>query len=237
MAKVSSRDMATGTGSSHPACRQQARHPSGEGPVQRARRGQDKAELLRPERLSSGPILTSQMHALHLLGKTPFQGQQEVQAFRGNLPANKALDQTLLTGSWPISHPGAGTQDSQTITLSGHPNPPRSPEHSADCLQHHFAAESSLGGLAEQSPVCGEAALVPQHAEVEREVGAPAPTLLPPSPGSLGPGTAANEDAGEGGLCLADTQLLLSWPRRPVWLEEGVSPWTFQSGALRAGAV
>lgn len=44
----------------------------------------------------------------------------------------------------------------------GH-RPPPSPEHFADCLKHHFAAESGFGGLAEQSPVCGEAAVVPQH--------------------------------------------------------------------------
>lgn len=46
---------------------------------------------------------------------------------------------------------------------TGRTPPAPSPEHFADCLKHHFAAESGFGGLAEQSPVCGEAAVVPQH--------------------------------------------------------------------------
>ena len=56
-------------------------------------------------------------------------------------------------------NPGIWTGDGQT-TPTG---PSRSPEHFADCLKHHFAAESSFGGLAEQSSVCGETAVVSKH--------------------------------------------------------------------------
>lgn len=37
------------------------------------------------------------------------------------------------------------------------------PEYFADCLKHHFVAESSFRGLAEQSSVCGETTVIPKH--------------------------------------------------------------------------
>lgn len=37
------------------------------------------------------------------------------------------------------------------------------PEHLADCSEHHFAVESSFGGLAKQNPVCGGSTVVPKH--------------------------------------------------------------------------
>ena len=57
---------------------------------------------------------------------------------------------------------------------------PRSPEHFANCLKHCLAAEPSLGGLAEQSSLCRETAVVSEHGGQHRSGRGsrrPAPTL------------------------------------------------------------
>lgn len=121
--------------------------------------------------------------------------------------------------------------------------PLRSPEHFANCLEHHFAAESSLGGLAEQSSVRGEAAVIAQHAgrEVQRGVGArhqgrSLPRSSPPGGQATAANEdAANEDAGRGGLWPGRrTAAPFKGQGRPAGLEGGVSQWTFQSSALQA---
>lgn len=91
------------------------------------------------------------------------------------LPA-AARHQHISGRLWPLLRrlaPGIWTGDSQTT-----PTGP-SPEHFADCLKHHFAAESGFGGLAEQSSVCGGTAVVSEHDGALRrrggEVGAEAP--------------------------------------------------------------
>lgn len=146
------------TGSGRHAWGRQTRHPvGGGGPVRRAREGQAGVTVAPTHRPGAdapvSPSSTGDTLGGHPAADTCWLPLRPAAQQGGCTPGQ------TRTAAAAAAHTALSGRDQGQ---DGH-RPPPSPEHFADCLKHHFAAESGFGGLAEQSPVCGEAAVVPQH--------------------------------------------------------------------------